>query len=41
MTGRNSDREFRIEAARLVTERGVAAAKAARDLDVAERVLRR
>jgi transposase len=34
-------REFKIEAVRLVTDRGVAVAQAARDLDVAESVLRR
>jgi transposase len=41
MTRRKFSREFRIEAAKLVTERGVAVAQAARDLDVAESVLRR
>jgi transposase len=34
-------REFRIKAVRLVTDRGVALAQAARDLDGAESVLRR
>lgn len=34
-------REFKLEAAKLVTERGVAVVQAARDLDVAESVLRR
>jgi transposase len=41
MIRRKFSREFKIEAVRLVTERGVAAAQAARDLDVAESVLRR
>lgn len=41
MTRRKFSREFKIEAAKLVTERGVAVAHAARDLDVAESVLRR
>lgn len=41
MTRRKFSREFKIEAVRLVTDRGVAVAQAARDLDVAERVLRR
>ena len=34
-------REFKIEAVKLVTDRGVAVAQAARDLDLAESVLRR
>lgn len=34
-------REFKLEAVKLVMERGVAVAQAARDLDVAESVLRR
>lgn len=34
-------REFKLEAVKLVTERGVAVVQAARDLDVAESVLRR
>lgn len=34
-------REFKIEAVRLVTDRDVAVPQAARDLDVAESVLRR
>ncbi len=38
---RKFTREFKIEAVRLVTDRGVAVAQAARDLDVAESVLRR
>lgn len=41
MTRRKFTREFKIEAVRLVTDRGVAVAQAARDLDVAESVLRR
>lgn len=41
MTRRKFSRAFKTEAARLVTERGVAVAQAARDLDVAESVLRR
>lgn len=38
---RTFGREFKLEAVRLVTERGVAVAQACRDLDVAESVLRR
>ena len=34
-------REFKLEAVKLVTERGVAAAQAAKDLDVHENVLRK
>ena len=41
MTRRKFSREYKIEAVKLVTERGVAVAQAARDLDVAESVLRR
>jgi transposase len=41
MTRRKFAREFKIEAVRLVTDRGVAVARAAGDLDVAESVLRR
>ncbi len=41
MTRRTLRREFKIEAVRLVTERAVAAAQAARNLDVAASVLRR
>lgn len=41
MTRRKFSREFKIEAVRLVTDRGVAVAQAAHDLDVAESVLRR
>ncbi len=40
MRRRKFSREFKIEAARLVTDRGVAVAQATRDLDVAESVLR-
>jgi transposase len=39
MTSRKLSREFKIEAVRLVTDRGVAVAQAARDLDIAESVL--
>ena len=41
MTGRKFSRECKIEAVRLVTDRGEAVAQGARDLDVAESVLRR
>lgn len=41
MTRRKFSREIKIEAVRLVTDRGVTVAQAARDLDVAESVLRR
>ena len=41
MTRRTFSREFKIEAVKLVTERGVAVAQACRDLEVAESVLRR
>lgn len=41
MTRRKFSREFKIEAVILVTERGVVVAQAARDLNVAESVLRR
>ena len=40
-TRRQFSREFKLEAARLVKERGVAVAQAARDLDVHENVLRK
>jgi transposase len=39
MTSRKFSREFKIEAVGLVTDRGVAVAQAARDLDIAESVL--
>ena len=38
---RKFTKEFKFEAVKLVTERGVAVAQAARDLDLAESVLRR
>ena len=38
---RKFSHEFKLEAVKLVTERGVAVAQAARDLDVGESVLRR
>ena len=41
MTRRKFSREFKIETVRLMSDRGVAVAQAARDLDVAESVLRR
>ncbi len=41
MTRRKFSHEFKIDAVRLVTDRGVTVAQAARDLDVAESVLRR
>ncbi|SMO65776.1 Transposase [Paracoccus laeviglucosivorans] len=41
MTRRKFSREFKVEAVRLVTDRGVAVAQAARDFDIAESVLRR
>jgi transposase len=41
MQGRKFSREFKVEAVRLVRERGVSAAQAARDLDVHENVLRK
>jgi len=41
MTRRKFSREFKVEAVKLVTERGVAVAQACRDLDLAESVLRR
>jgi transposase len=40
-TRRQSSREFKLEAVRLVKERGVAVAQAARDLDVHENMLRK
>lgn len=39
-TRRQFSREFKVEAVKLVTERGVAVAQAARDLDVHETRLR-
>ncbi len=41
MRRRVFSREFKVEAVKLIKERGVAVAQAARDLDVAESVLRR
>ena len=41
MQRRKFRREFKLEAVRLVRERGVAVAQAARDLDVHENVLRK
>jgi len=41
MERRKFGREFKIEAVRLVKERGVSVAQAARDLDVHENVLRK
>ena len=41
MTRRKFSREFKIEAVRLVTDRGVAVAQAARDLGLHENVLRK
>lgn len=38
---RTFSREFKLEAVRLVTERGVAVTQAAKDLDVHENVLRK
>jgi transposase len=41
MQRRKFSREFKIEAVRLVRERGVSAAQASRDIDVHENVLRK
>ena len=41
MQRRKFSREFKLEAARLVKDRGVAVAQAARDLDLHENVLRK
>src|SRR3954464_5201067 len=41
MKRRKFSREFKVEAVKLVRERGVSAAQAARDLDVHENVLRK
>ena len=41
MQRRKFGREFKVEAVRLVKERGVSVAQAARDLDVHENVLRK
>jgi len=40
-TRRQFSREFKVEAVKLVTERGVGVSQAERDLDVGETVLRR
>ena len=40
-TRRQFSREFKLEAVRLVKDRGVSVAQAARDLDVHENVLRK
>lgn len=40
MERRSSSREFKVEAVRLVRDRGVGVAPAARDLDVHENLLR-
>lgn len=41
VTRRKFNREFKFEAVKLVTQRGVAVAQAAKDLDVHENVLRK
>ena len=41
MQRRKFSREFKIEAVRLVRERGVSVAQASRDIDVHENVLRK
>lgn len=41
MQRRKFNREFKLEAVKLVLERGVSAAQAARDLDVQANVLRK
>jgi len=41
MARRIFSREFKVEAVRLVRERGVSVAQAARDLDIHENMLRR
>jgi transposase len=41
MARRQFSREFKLEAIRLVKERGVSVVQASRDLDVGENVLRR
>jgi transposase len=40
MQRRNHSREFKLEAVRLIKERGVSVAQASRDLDVHQTVLR-
>ena len=41
MTRRQFSREFKLEAVRLVRERGVSVVQASRDLDIGENILRR
>ena len=41
MARRQFSREFKLEAVRLVKERGVSVVQASRDLDVGENILRR
>lgn len=41
MTRRRFSREFKVEAVKLMTERGVSVSQACRDLELAESVLRR
>ena len=41
MGRRRFSREFKLEAVRLVRERGVSVAQASRDLDIGENILRR
>ena len=41
MTRRRFSREFKLEAVKLVTDRGVSVARACRDLELADSVLRR
>ena len=41
MTRRSFTREFKLEAVRLVSERGLSVSQAARDLDIHENVLRK
>ena len=41
VTRRKFSREFKLEAVKLVTQRGVSVAQAAKDLDVHENVLRK
>jgi transposase len=41
VTRRKFSREFKVEAVKLVTERGLAVVQVARDLEVGETVLRR
>jgi transposase len=41
VTRRKFSREFKLEAVKLVTQRGVSASQAGKDLDVHENVLRK